>query len=235
MRRIAFAAAAAALLCAVPAEASLVRLSVENRLDRFSLLVPSTHRDLRYVIKSDGARRLADIWTRRLTFGPGPPDGARSMRIQQRWDRPDGTRSLFQDSWFEPGTFRPLTHVRRTEQGGKTTVWGFRFTDGKVTGMTALAANERAGFNMPQSEAHFSLEQDMEFLQALPLGPGREFDIPFYDAGIDKQPGRYIFKVAGSARIKGPDGRDVDCWVVTADYNSGKIISRFWFSKEARC
>jgi len=100
--------------------------------------------------------------------------------------------------------------------------------------MPELAANERAGFDMPQGEAHYNFEYDMELLQALPLAAGRTFDIPFYDAGIDKQPDRYDFTVAGSARLKGPDGKDVDCWLVTADYKTGKVVSRFWFSKKSQ-
>jgi hypothetical protein len=65
--------------------------------------------------------------------------------------------------------------------------------------------------------------------------PGFEItdsDIPFYDAGIDNKPDRYKFVVAGSARFIGPEGKPIDCWLVTADYNSGKVQSRFWFAKK---
>jgi hypothetical protein len=37
--------------------------------------------------------------------------------------------------------------------------------------------------------------------------------------------------VAGAGRIAGPDGKPMDCWLVTADYNTGKVLSRFWFAK----
>jgi len=218
------------LLLSSPAIADVVHLAVGPRLARASLLSPSTHRYLRYLVKADGSRKLVDIWTRQLTFEPGP-DGKRAMHIRQRWDRADGSILLVQDSWFEPGSFRPLTHVRRTVQGAKTSIWGFRFEPRDIKGMPELAGNDRAGFDMPQAEGHYNFEYDMELLQALPLKAGRSFDIPFYDAGIDKQPDRYDFTVAGSERVKGPDGKDIDCWLLTADYRTGKVVSRFWFAK----
>jgi hypothetical protein len=217
-----------------PAIAEVIHLRVGQNLARFALLTPSTHRYVRYLIKPNGARQLVDIWSRRLTFEPAPDGGPRAMRIYQRWDRADGSRVLIQDSWFEPATFKPLTHIRRTEQGGKTTVWGFRFTAKGVVGLPGLAGNERAEFRIAQSEEHYNFEQDIEFLQALPLSSGRQFDIPFYDAGIDKQPDRYRFSVAGSARLAGPEGEPINCWMVTADYNTGKVVSRLWLSKKGQ-
>lgn len=221
----------AALLLATPGMAEMIHVSVGPKLARASLLRPSVHRYVRYLIKPDGARRLIDLWTRRLTYEPAPGSGVREMRIQQRWDRPDGSLTLLQDSWFEPGTFRPLMHVRRTDHGDRTVVWAFRFNRKEVSGIPDFARNERSDFRMPQTEEHYNFEHDMELLQALPLATGRKFDIPFYDAGIDKQPDRYEFDVAGSGRLQGADGKDIDCWVVTAAYKTGKVVSRFWFSK----
>jgi hypothetical protein len=43
-----------------------------------------------------------------------------------------------------------------------------------------------------------------------------------------------VFKVAGSDRITGWDGKPIDCWVVTADYNTGSVRSRFWFDKKSQ-
>jgi len=225
------AAMVVGLLLAAPGESEVVHVTV-GPLARASLLRPSTHRYVRYLVKPDGSRRLIDIWTRRLTYEPAPGTGKRAMRIQQRWDRPDGSVTLIQDSWFEPRTFRPLTHIRRTERGDKTVVWAFRFNRNDIAGMPEVSANERSGFDMPQTEEHYNFEYDMELLQALPLAPGRRFDIPFYDAGIDKQPDRYEFDVAGSAQLQGPDGKRIDCWLVTADYHTGKVTGRFWYSKK---
>lgn len=222
------------LIVASPAGADTVRLSVGQKLQRFSLLTPGAHRYMRYLVNKDGSRQLVDIWDRRVSFAPEPDGSGAGMHIVQRWDRADKSSVLIQASWFEPGTFKPLTHVRQTEKGGKMTLWGFRFTPTAVVGLTSLAGNERADFSMAQSEPHYNFEYDMELLQTLPLAAGRTFDIPFYDAGIDSKPDRYKFTVAGSAQLIGPEGRPIDCWLVTADYNSGKVQSRFWFAKKGQ-
>lgn len=140
---------------------------------------------------------------------------------------------LIQDSWFTSGAFAPTTHIRHLERDGKTTLRGYRFTGLRVVGLADLDGNERKDFAKPLPEPSYNFEYDMELLQTLPLAAGRTFDIPFYDAGID-DPGRYRFVVAGSGVIAGPDGRPTDCWLVTADYNTGKVISRFWFAKTSQ-
>jgi hypothetical protein len=35
-------------------------------------------------------------------------------------------------------------------------------------------------------------------------------------------------------RLIGPEGKPIDCWLVTADYNTGKVQSRFWFAKNGQ-
>jgi hypothetical protein len=222
------------LVAASPAAADIVHLSVGQKLQRFADLTPGTHRYMRYLVHQDGSRQAVDIWDRRVSFEPKPDGSGLGMHIHQRWDRADKSSVLIQDSWFDAGTFRPLTHVRDTEKGGQTTLWGFRFTKAAIVGLPSLAGNQRTSFSMPQSEPHYNFEYDMELLQTLSLAAGRTFDIPFYDAGIDSKPDRYKFVVAGSDRLIGPDGRPVDCWLVTADYNTGTIQSRFWFAKRGQ-
>jgi hypothetical protein len=216
---------------AAGAEERVIAVHVGDRLARFERLQPGVHRYMRYVVEPGGARRPIDIWTREIRFSD--EGGAARMRITQRWDEVADKAVLVQDSLFEPQTFTPLTHVRRLERDGKTTVRGYRFTPGKVVGMADLADNDRKTFDKPMPEPSFNFEYDMELLQALPLAQGRTFSLPFYDAGID-EPGRYLFKVAGSGRIAGPDGQLVDCWKVTADYNTGKVVSAFWLAKASQ-
>lgn len=222
------------LISGSPSLADTVRLSVGQPLRRFSDIRPGAHRYMRYLVNRDGSRQLVDIWDREVSFGPKPDGTGAGMHIHQRWDRADKSSVLVQDSWFDRGTFRPLTHVRGTEKGGKTTLWAFRFTNNAIVGLPTVAGNERATFSMAQSEPHYNFEYDMELLQTLPLASGRAFDIPFYDAGIDSKPDRYKFVVAGSARIVGEQGKSIDCWLVTADYNTGKVQSRFWFAKKGQ-
>lgn len=222
------------LVAGSPARADIAHLSVGEALQRFSLLTPGAHRYMRYLVDKDGSRQPVDIWDRRVSFEPKPDGSGPGMHIHQRWDRADKSSVLIQDSWFDTATFRPLTHVRDTEKGGKTTLWAFRFTNNAVVGLPNVAGNERAEFSMAQSEPHYNFEYDMELLQTLPLANGRTFDIPFYDAGIDSKPDRYKFVVAGSDGLIGPEGKPIDCWLVTADYNSGKVQSRFWFAKKGQ-
>lgn len=220
---------ALSLAAAAPAQADTVRLKVGEPLARFAKLRPGVHRYLRYTAGTDGSRKAIDIWQRTVSFGPdaqGQPD---AFHIVQRWDRTDG-KILIQDSWFELRTFRPTTHVRHTVVGGKDDYTGYRFDTAQVVGMPDLANNSRKDFVMALPEPSYNFEYDMELLQTLPLASGRTFDIPFYDPGIGK-PGRYNFVVAGSETIPGPDGRPIDCWLVTADYNRGKIGARFWLAK----
>jgi opacity protein-like surface antigen len=228
--------AVASALGAASAQAAETPVKVGEPLARFALLKPGVHRYVRYKIEGD-KRTLIDLWVRRISFEP--KDGRTLMRISQRWDevnvKPGATKTLEQDSWFEPSTFRPLTHIRRaTKDDDKVVVAGYRFLPDKVEGLADLPDNSRKDFSLAYAEPAYNFELDMEFLQALPLADGYAANIVFYDAGIDPKADHYVFKVAGSDRIVGWDGRPVDCWVVTADYNTGKVRSRFWFDKKSQ-
>lgn len=218
-----------------PASADESQLHVGQPLARFALLKAGTHRYLRYKVEGD-KRTLLDIWIRQLSFEE--KDGRTLMRIFQRWDKanvqPGGVQLVVQDSWFEPITFRPLTHARWVTVGDKVHAAGYRFEADKVTGMQDLPDNEDKDFNTAYPEPAYNFEHDMELLQTLPLAEGYEANIEFYDAGIDPKADRYTFKVAGSNQILDWSGKPVDCWLVTADYNTGKVQSRFWFDKRSQ-
>lgn len=220
----------AALSGVESALAETITLTVGERLARFSLLKPGTHRYLRYTVKND-ARNAIDIWSRTIAFEN--KDGTRALRIVQRWDEVGPRVVLIQDSWFEPDTFRPTTHIRHLERNDETHVGGYRFAPGRVVGLETLEDNERRDFVMTLTAPAYNFEYDMELLQTLPLATGRDFSIPFYDPGVDK-PGRYTFKVTGVERISGPDGSPIECWVISADYNTGKVMSRFWIAKSSQ-
>jgi len=218
------------LAFSVPAHADTMRLKVGEPLARFAKLRPGVHRYVRYMVGADGSRKAIDIWQRTVSFGPDAQGRPNALHIAQRWDRADGSRVLIQDSWFDARTFTPSTHVRHTVQDGKDDYAGYRFDTAQVVGMADLANNSRKDFVMALPEPSYNFETDMELFQTLPMANGRTFNMPFYDAGIG-QPGRYNFVVAGSETIPGPDGRPIDCWLVTADYNKDKIGARFWFAK----
>lgn len=202
---------------------------------RMNLLKAGAHRYLRYEVR-DGKRIAHDIWNRTVTFEQ--KDGVLRLHMTQRWDEvnvaPDAPSALEQDSWFDARNFRPLTHIRRAFIGDTVKTAGYTFLDDKAVGMADLPNNSRKDFSLDYSELPFNFEYDMELIQTLPLGPGYEANIIFYDAGIDKKADRYTFKVAGSESITGWDGRRVDCWLITADYNTGKVQSRWWVDKSSQ-
>lgn len=219
-------------LLATPSDASppqTIHLSVGTPLPGAGA-VRGTRRYVRYRVDKDGARHLVDIWQRSAALASNDADTRNELHITQRWDGVDG-RTLVQDSWFDPGTLAPMSHVRRETKDGKTTVRGFRFTGTSVEGITGLPDNDQVAFRLALTEPVFNFEYDMELLGALPLAAGVTFDIPFYDAGVDRAPGRYPFVVSGTERIFGWDGRPIDCWLITADYNTGHILNRIWVSK----
>src|SRR6202012_1323690 len=151
-------------------------------------------------------------------------EGHPAMHIWQRWDevdvKPGGAQSLEQESWFEPQTFRPLSHVRLRTAADKVAVKGNRFQPDKCIGWAGLPDNLAGDFSLSTAEPAYNFEYDMELLQVLPLAEGYAANIVFYDAGIDQKADHYVLKVAARARLQGWDGKPVDCWVVTADYNS---------------
>lgn len=197
---------------------------------RMVLLRPAVHRYLRYSIK-DGVRSTTDIWTRTISYEPH--EGVRRLHITQQWDRAVPPVSVVkQDAWFDAGTFAPLTHVRTLQRDGATSIGGYRFTPGAVVGMAELPNNLRKDFRAASPEPAFNFEYDMELLQVLPWRRGYVADIVFYDPGLEPL-AHYLFRQVGEARLVTPSG-PVDCWVVTADYNTGHVVNRFWIDKRTQ-
>lgn len=216
------------MLLAPCASAPAEDVNVGTPLPRFALLKEGTHRYLRFM-KAGEVSTPADIWTREVKFEQR--EGKPLLRIRQRWDAAaPGPSVRLIDSWFEAGTFRPLSHERITEREGKRVVEGFTFTPERIAGMQSLAENTQKDLSVASGEPTFNFETDIEFLQTLPLASGYEARINFYHPGGSTPPQRYTFRVSGSATIAGPAG-PVDCWVVTTDYNKPGSVSTFWFAK----
>lgn len=217
-----------ALLAASTAQAAVHDIDVGTQLPRFSLLKEGKHHYLRY-LQDGGANKPIDIWERELRFETR--DGKKLMRVRQRWDAvAPAPSTLLLDSWFEAGTFRPLSHERIREKDGTRVVEGFVFSPAGISGMKELADNTQKDLAVASSEPTYNFETDIEFLQALPLAEGEEFRINFYHPGGKALPQRYTWKVVGSERIDGPAG-PVECWVLTTDYNVPGPASKFWFAK----
>lgn len=214
---------------ATAAQAAVTPVPVGQPLARFANLKPGVHRYLRFKQSGDTIR-VADVWTREIRFED--QDGKRRMHIVQHWDGVGATPSDRQlDSWFEVGTFRPLSHIRRSQKDGVSKVEGFVFQPDRIVGMKDLADNAAKDFDVASPQPSFNFETDMEFIQALPLAAGYEASIVFTHPG-GGPPAAYVFKVAGSEVLDLPGGGKVDCWLVTADYNRPETpVTRFWFAK----
>lgn len=232
----AFVAASALALFVLMAGASVqaaTPVPVGTPLARFDKLKPGVHRYLRYM-RSGETMTPIDIWTREIRFDER--DGQQRLHIVQHWDGPGITpvnrRDL--DSWFEVGTFRPLTHERRATKDGQTKVEGFAFRPDRIVGLADLPDNAAKAFDMASPQPAFNFETDMEFLQTLPLAKGYEASIVFHHPG-GGAPAAYVFAVSGSERLTTPAGGAIDCWVVTTDYNQrGAPETRFWLAKDSQ-
>ena len=229
VRRLLLGAAAAAPVASfasrgLTAEPHVLR--VGDLLPRFDWLKPGIRTYLRS--RQVGDQHVpVDIWRRETRIET--VDGVERLRIVQRWDSP--TTVAERDSVFELGTFRPLTHLRTSTRDGTRIVEGFRFSDGAITGLDGVADNSRAGFSAATDEPMYNFETDMEMLQTLPLAAGYAVSIPFYHPG-GGAPARDLRTGTREDRRKGPDGRDIDCWVVETDYNNPDgPPSRFWLAR----
>ncbi len=214
-----------------PAWAAEDILTVGRVLPRFDRLTPGVKLYLRYTVDKDGKRSTLDIWRREVRFETR--DGRRQFEIAQRWDSV-GTPAYtsLQDSWFDAGDFRPLTHTREVTRDGKTVRRSYRYLPDYI--VTDPVPGGETPADVPSPEPAYNFETDMELFQTLPLARGYEANINFYDPGRDP-PRRYRFKVAGEDRIRGADGRFIETWLVTADYNDpSRPPTRFWFAKSTQ-
>lgn len=215
-------------------EAKTDVVKVGTTMKRFDRLKPGSRLYLRYKITTDGKRSTMDIWRRVVSYETR--EGRELLRISQRWDSVvSPAYTLLQDSWFEPGTFRPLTHDRELTRDGKTTKRSYRFfPDHIVLGPDPLAAAPAPETVIPSPEPVFNFETDMELFETLPLARGYEASLSFYDPG-QAPPKRYIFKVIGEENIKAADGRLVPCWILASNYGDpAGPEARFWFAKSSQ-
>lgn len=204
-------------------------LTVGDPLPRAALLTAGTHRYLRYVVK-DGRRLPMDIWVRKVSFEQ--QGEKRLVRVWQQWDAPgEGGSTRIEDSLMEASTMRPVSHMRSRTVGGETTVSIYRFDGASITGDAFAADNAAKGFSKTAAAPVYNFVPDIEWFQQLPMAAVRVLVADLYDPGSG-EPGRYRFTVAGSEKIAGPDGKLVDCWLVTTDYNHPeRPVARFWFAK----
>jgi hypothetical protein len=207
-------------------------VTVGERMARFENLRPGTRTYLRYRVLN-GIWRPMDLWRREVRFDE--QGGQRRLRIVQTWTGPVGAPSNLEiDSWFEEGTFRPLSHERRTVRAEEVRNEGFLFTPQRVQGLPSTPSNSRAEFSLDTPEPVFNFETDMEMVQTLPLANGYAARLRFYHPG-GAPPSDWIFRVTGSARL--PFGSaQLDVWVVTmaAAERPDTVVTRFFVAKQGQ-
>jgi len=195
----------------LPEEMSPTVLRVGDPFRRFSLLKPGTRR---YVVtrEMEGAVSALGVITKTISFEPHA--GRPAVHIVQTTE--GGSRVVW-DSWFEPETFRPLTHDRTTRRGDEIKVEAFEFYADRVAGRRDVVDNASAAFERLTDEPVFNFEADMETLQLLPWTEGYSVSIPFYHPGSPRL-SRHIFRVNRRGSLSLPGGGSLDCWEVTTDY-----------------
>jgi len=98
-------------------------------------------------------------------------------------------------------------------------------SDDTVTGIS------QRGFVQPMPVAAFNWELDLETFALLPLAEGKAFVIPFYHPGGKTPPAYYKYIVMGSEKIAGPDGQQIDCFLLYTEYENNQGRSTWWISK----
>jgi len=207
-------------------------IDVDSPRPRFDLITPGQVDYLRYKVVEGISEPIDTI---SIVLAIETEAGVPRLHITQRWTPANPSLSRKElDSWFEVETFRPLTHIRRTKKEGTTQTEGFLFSGNKVTGIGDLPSNSQANYLSESSEAPFNFETDLIFFQTLPWGPGYSAAIPFHHPG--GLPGsRYVFSVTGSDQLVGPDGRPIDCWLVTSNYNVADYpVAKMWVAKQTQ-
>jgi hypothetical protein len=217
-------------------------ITVGDRLAGFANLTAGTRTYLRYMIR-DNVWRPVDIWRREVRFDE--QEGQRRLHIVQSWTGPPAmpsgpnapppaTRDLAVDSWFEEGTFRPISHERRSTRGEEVRNEGFLFTPTRIQGLASTPSNSRAQFTLDTPRPVFNFETDMEILQTLPLAEGYAARLLFYHPG-GPPPSEWVFRVTGSTRLPFGVGQ-VESWVVTLESAdaAATLAGRFFVARQGQ-
>jgi hypothetical protein len=229
---VALALAGAQPSAPASAQQPVAAVTVGEPMARFENLTPGTRTYLRYRVLN-GVWRPMDLWRREVRFDE--QGGQRRLHIVQSWTGPVGAPSNLEvDSWFEEGTFRPLSHERRSIRAEEVRNEGFLFTPQRIQGLPSTPSNSRAEFSLDTPQPVFNFETDMEMVQTLPLAEGYAARLRFYHPG-GAPPSDWVFRVARSTRL--PFGAaQLDVWVVTmtAAERPDSVVARFFVAKQGQ-
>lgn len=157
-------------------------------------------------------------------------DGKEYISITHTWVSPGADWKGNFHYLCEPETMKPVQHIRTTQKAG---IEAFRFSDASITGLDSVSENTKTDFKLLLKEPTYNWEVDLETYSLLPMKQGYHAVMNFYHPGGSTPPGFYHLKVTGSEKLKLPNGKTMDCWIVFSDYG-GTQPTRFWYTKKGQ-
>jgi hypothetical protein len=202
-------------------------IRVGHRFKNFNQLEMGTKRDAVYN-SLDGEVKGMALKTR--TTEKVIIDGKEYISITHSWVSPNTQWKGNFKYLCETETMRPVQHIRTTETAG---VEAFRFIDSKIIGLDTATSNTQKDFELTLKEPTYNWEVDLETYSLLPMKKGYHAVMNFYHPGGNTPPEFYHLKVTGSEKLKLPNGKTIDCWVIFTDYG-GTQPTRFWYTKKGQ-
>ncbi len=202
-------------------------IRVGHRFQHYDQLEKGTFNQLIFT-EVQGKKRFPVLKT--ITVEEVERDGKTYLSVRHDWLSANPETNGSFSYLCEPGTLRPVSHVRRTQQKG---VEGYIFDGKSVQTLDTLVDNDLTDFKVDLEVPTYNWEIDIETYSLLPMREGYRAVMNFYHPGASTPPGYYLLEVEGSEQVTLPDGSSLDCWVVFTDYG-GTQPTRFWYTKKGQ-
>lgn len=199
-------------------------IRVGHPFKNFDQLEMGTKKDLVYSSFQD---KVVGMSLKTRTTEMVELNGKKLLRITHTWQSPGSEWQGHFTYWCEPGTLKPIQHIRHTK---KTGTEAFQFHPDRISALDSVANNQQRDFKLDLIEPTYNWEVDLETYSLLPMKEGYHAVMNFYHPGGQTPPKYYHLKVTGSEKLILPDGREMDCWIVFTDYG-GTQPTRFWYTK----
>ena len=199
-------------------------IRVGHQFQKFSQLELGTKTDL---ITSEINGRVLSLVRKSRTAKMVQVDGKEYLFIEHVWKGADEQWNGQFQYLCEPGTLKPVQHIRFTQRNGKE---AYAFTRQKISGLDSAVDNSASDFELLLESPTYNWEIDLETYSLLPMRLNYTAVMNFYHPGGTTPPAYYELKIIGEEPLTLPDGRQLDCWILFTDYG-GKQPSRFWYTK----
>lgn len=200
-----------------------------------NVLRPGTHRWLVYFQNGkDSGRTSYSFWDRTISFEQY--EGKDVIAIRQRWQSNDTvTHTVYSVS--DRKTFQPYYQESWWKGRGTTTVDMLKKTvnfQGKLLSDEDTARTAKRiwdAFKTSADQYTLNWHLDLETFPILPYKEGRTFGINFYELASSPAALQY-YTVTGSAKLKGYDDTQIDCWTLVHTSKNNK--ETFFISKKTK-